>query len=699
MGEASAAEFEIGINRSSTELYSIELRFTPSEPDGDIAVRVVHGVRFDLAGLDARATDPVDYGRFLAENLFADPVVRSEFEHACDQDADLRLRLFVGPDVPELHRIHWETLRDPRSPRGGWLVTNERILFSRYLSGSGGPRRRSVQLRSRSALSAVVVIANPVNAHEYQLAAIDVEGERRRAEAGLAGLRISALASRGTATLANLVERVRAGCDVLYLVAHGTVVNGQSCLFLEDESGRIARVLGSDLVERLSDLRSLPRLVVLASCRSAGGGNAAVVGGSDSVERALGPLLINLGVPAVVAMQGEVSVQTVERFLPRFFAEVQRNEPIDRAMAIARGSVRDRPDSWMPVLFMRLRTGRLWPVPGFTDAAGFELWPSLVDGIQNSEATPILGPGMHESLTGSRREIAHRWAADFDYPLAAEDFGDLARVAQFLAVNQKARFPPRSFCTYLRDDLLERYHDDLPPALRDAPDPPLLDLIAALGAVERARNPADPHKVLAELPFPIYVTTSFGNLLTEALTAAGKTPQIEFGRWNEATVRAPSVFEKDPDTESDYVPTVQQPLVYHVYGHFGNLDSMVLTEDDYFDYLIGLTRNEELVPSVVNRALTRSSLLFLGFQMDDWLFRVLFRTILSQEGSHARQGYPHVAVQVDPEDDRIVNPRRALRYLEKYFEGASVDVYWGRVEDFVEELQKRSAAQPAGAWR
>ena len=45
--------------------------------------------------------------------------------------------------------------------------------------------------------------------------------------------------------------------------------------------------------------------------------------------------------------------------------------------------------------------------------------------------------------------------------------------------------------------------------------------------------------------------------------------------------------------------------------------------------------------------------------MDDWLFRVLFRTILSQEGSQARQGYPHVAVQVDPEDDRIVNPRRA----------------------------------------
>ena len=56
----------------------------------------------------------------------------------------------------------------------------------------------------------------------------------------------------------------------------------------------------------------------------------------------------------------------------------------------------------------------------------------------------------------------------------------------------------------------------------------------------------------------------------------------------------------------------------------------MLTEDDYFDYLIGSTRNAELRPSVVKAALARSSLLFLGFRLEEWDFRVLFRSILAQ---------------------------------------------------------------------
>ena len=34
------------------------------------------------------------------------------------------------------------------------------------------------------------------------------------------------------------------------------------------------------------------------------------------------------------------------------------------AMSRARGSVRDREDRWMPVLFMRLNSGRIWARPG-----------------------------------------------------------------------------------------------------------------------------------------------------------------------------------------------------------------------------------------------------------------------------------------------------------------------------------------------
>ena len=59
-------------------------------------------------------------------------------------------------------------------------------------------------------------------------------------------------------------------------------------------------------------------------------------------------------------MQGKISMATVRQFMPLFFAELRRDGQIDRAMAAARGRVRDRPDWWMPVLFMRLRDGQLF---------------------------------------------------------------------------------------------------------------------------------------------------------------------------------------------------------------------------------------------------------------------------------------------------------------------------------------------------
>ena len=143
----------------------------------------------------------------------------------------------------------------------------------------------------------------------------------------------------------------------------------------------------------------------------------------------------------------------------------------------------------------------------------------------------------------------------------------------------------------------------------------------------------------------------------------------------------------------DYEPTERQPLVYHLFGRFKETpkepDSLVLTEDDYFDYLIGLTKNMDLIPNDIQRVMADSALLFLGFHIDDWDYRVLFRSLMSLEGSSLLGKYANVAVQIDPEAGRIMDPKLARQYLEKYFDKAKISIYWGRPEDFVRELQKR----------
>jgi hypothetical protein len=59
----------------------------------------------------------------------------------------------------------------------------------------------------------------------------------------------------------------------------------------------------------------------------------------------------------VIAMQGFITMATVEKMMPAFFGELLRDGQIDRALAAARGKVRSRADAWMPALYTRLTAG------------------------------------------------------------------------------------------------------------------------------------------------------------------------------------------------------------------------------------------------------------------------------------------------------------------------------------------------------
>jgi hypothetical protein len=356
------AELEIGLHQRQPGCYAVELRY--SHPDMESSHRSDAGsIQFALDDLLASAHKPDEYGAQIGRSLLGNEAVRTALAQARTAAAalgdPLRLRLFVGASAPGLHSLRWETLRLPgaESP----LLTGENIVFSRYLSSDEWP---TPDKRPRGSLRALVVVADPANISGYTvnqkpLAALDVPGELARVRAALSGIEIRELASRGESTLEKIGAALRDGYDILYLVCHGQLVNEKPWLFLEDSSGNTARIAGSDLVARLGELRRRPRLVVLASCQSAGEGDQRQ-SQDDGALAALGPRLAQAGIPAVVAMQGNISLKTVETFMPTFFGELMRDGEIDRAMSVARGDVRERLDWWMPVLFMRLESGQIW---------------------------------------------------------------------------------------------------------------------------------------------------------------------------------------------------------------------------------------------------------------------------------------------------------------------------------------------------
>ncbi|MEO7273501.1 MAG: SIR2 family protein, partial [Vicinamibacterales bacterium] len=535
---------------------------------------------------------------------------------------------------------------------------------------------------------------------------------------------VSGLAPTERATLDTITKRLREGFDVFYLVCHGGInpTTSQPFLLLENDAGEPEPVSGSDLVLRIAELWQRPRLVVLASCQSAGTGRQVSAtpatvdpdrteptGADGSPLAAVGPLLASAGVGAVVAMQGKVTMRTVAEFMPVFFRELCKDGRLDRAMAVGRSAVRDRRDWWMPVLFMRLRSGRIWWYDtGFGQSRGeFARWDSLLGSIRDGRCTPILGPGLTDALVGSRRDIARRLAEANNYPMAAHQREDLPQVAQYLAIKQDPNTSQRKVLQHLCEELISRYHrhfvdtDGVPTAV----DSHGLDELASLyeRLLQRAwrlrveDEPAEPHRVLADIPFRLYLTTNPESLLSTAVAAATfegqpRVPRMEICPWHPDVQAAAA-----GDSTAGLPPSRATPLIYHLFGRLEVPRSLVITEDDYFDFLIGVTANKELIPPPVRRALADTALLFLGFQLDDWDFRVLFRSIAAQEGRRRRQAYAHIAVQVDPEEGRVQRPEQAREFLNAYFQNADISIYWGTVEDFVKELaRQRLVPSPIG---
>ncbi len=264
-------------------------------------------------------------------------------------------------------------------------------------------------------------------------------------------------------------------------------------------------------------------------------------------------------------------------------------------------------------------------------------------------------------------------------PIVAPSRGDLAKVAQYLSVDSGPDMPRTELRRYLRTYLKRENAPHLPTLNWD--EDPLQELISEVGRKRRAElGEDDPNAILASLRLAVYVTTSWTNLLEDALTEAGRPPEVLYFDWHRQ--RQFDDYEL-PEISPDH------PLVYHLFGTIDRPESVVLTEDDYFAWLrawIKRVDKSESIPDSVKAALTDRSLLFLGYSLDDWEFRVLFQSIKSFEGNDLLRDRKHVGVQFRPEAVTI-DRDSAQDYLERYFGEDRVDIYWGTCSEFLQELR------------
>jgi SIR2-like protein len=115
--------------------------------------------------------------------------------------------------------------------------------------------------------------------------------------------------------------------------------------------------------------------------------------------------------------------------------------------------------------------------------------------------------------------------------------------------------------------------------------------------------------------------------------------------------------------------------------------SLVLTEDDYLDFLVEASKQPKMLPPRIQEAVTNSSLLFIGYRLADVNFRVLFRGLLNSLTKGLRS--ISLAVQLPPEEVSENERANMQAYLDKYFRNVEVKVYWGKADKFLVELHER----------
>lgn len=295
-------------------------------------------------------------------------------------------------------------------------------------------------------------------------------------------------------------------------------------------------------------------------------------------------------------------------------------------------------------------------------------WDTLLKRIRDAKCTPVIGRGACSARPPEgcdpaqwkfeypiNPEMCQSWAKEVGYPFSNPE---LDRVAQFAGIRRDPSVPK------------ERIQK-----LFAAAKPPDFTVLH------------EPHRILAALPIPVYLTTNFDNFLFQALTQKperDKDPKVRLCRWNKNI---------DEDKALLAEPTVANPLVYHFLGRSDCLESLVLTEDDYYEFLINLARDEQtLIDHWVQRTLSKTTILFLGYTLQDRDFLVIFRLL-----SHLlrEKNRMHVAVQLAPDQATSGDSEKALEYLHSYFDKYfNIRVYWGDCKKFTAELWSRWQALP-----
>ena len=324
----------------------------------EIAVLKSGSIRRDIVMATPEVESVVDFGKQLFEALFVDQVhttFRRSQDRARLERKGLRVRLRI--DAPDLSALPWEFMYDAST--GDYVCLSSDTPLVRYLQFDRPPEALTVT----PPITILAMVASP-----NDRPALDANREKERMQQATAGLQAAGLLHiewlEGS-TWRDLQHTLRRkDYHIFHFVGHGgfDATAGEGVLAFTDDDGKSQLLSATEIGRLLGDERTL-RLVVLNSCLGAKGNTTDIFSSTSAT-------LVRRGVPAVVAMQYEISDLAAIEFSRSLYEAIADGMPVDAAVGEARKAIsvssRNSVEWGTPVLHMRSPDGVLFTIDGPT---------------------------------------------------------------------------------------------------------------------------------------------------------------------------------------------------------------------------------------------------------------------------------------------------------------------------------------------
>jgi hypothetical protein len=220
--------------------------------------------------------------------------------------------------------------------------------------------------------------------------------------------------------------------------------------------------------------------------------------------------------------------------------------------------------------------------------------------VQDEKCILFLGAGVHASPSD---DSVFAYPVEDRPPIGSELSRKLADETGFAK-----RFPDDDVSNLQRVSLdfeIQRSRRQLVDVIRDE--------------VQTGRKPSPMLHALAELPFPVVMTTNYDTLFETALRDVHKECQ--------PYIYSPNGKRETPDFTDD--PTPERPIVFKLHGDVSQMETIVVTDEDYIDFVLRMRDKDphDPIPLSLKVLLRRWPTLFVGYSLRDYNLRLLFKTL------------------------------------------------------------------------